>query len=281
MPLDDRTAERIATVIVDMGGPYERKSYELEPLLARAGWVPAPEYDGTPRVRWLAEQLIEHRDDHARIERLLCRVCDPIEYDDGAEVAEEFRTILNEKLMAERLIISLVGGRPVLGEIGSDGSAQFTAPDDLDERISGLIVDTFAADLLVRRLSEARICASHGAHTMAVIGIGSLVEGLLYSVLVERDPKIRECGFTNEKGKEVSPHQVGLAMLISLAHDNGWIQFDARAFMDRVREFRNFIHPRLEMEKQSRFDDDTVMMCWAPVRALLNDLEEHLPPVPR
>lgn len=275
-PLDDRTAERIADIVVDIGGPYERKSYELEPLLRRAGWVPAPEYDGSPRVRWLAEQLVEHRDDPARIERFLCRVCDPREYDDGKEVADDFRAALNGILEAEGLVISAVGGRPVLGELGSDGAAHYSEPEGLEERLRRLVLDEVAAEMLVNRLSEARLCMRSGAHTMTVIGLGSLVEGLLHAVLTERDEKVQQHGFINQQGKKLAADRVGLAVLLDTAREHGWIQFDAHRFLGPVKEFRNFIHPRQEVASHARLDHDTVMMCWGPIGALFNDVEERL-----
>ncbi len=73
IPLDDRTAERLARVIVDLGGPYERRSYELEQLLARAGWPDPPEYDGSPRIQWLSEQLIDRKNRRADIEVISAR----------------------------------------------------------------------------------------------------------------------------------------------------------------------------------------------------------------
>lgn len=275
-PLDDRTAERIAEIVVDIGGPYERKSYELEALLRRAGWVPPPEYDGSPRVRWLVEQLVEHRDDPTRIEHFLCRVCDPREYDDGKVVAEEFRAAVNGVLEAEGLVISAVGGRPVLGELGVDGAAHYSEPDDLEERLRSIVVDKAAAEMLVNRLTEARLCMRSGAHTMTVIGLGSLVEGLLHAVLTERDGKVQEVGFVDSEGRKVRADRVGLALLLHTARKHGWIQFDAHKFLDPVKEFRNFIHPRREVASQTRLDHDTVMMCWGPISALFNDIEERL-----
>lgn len=275
-PLDDRTAEKIADVVVDIGGPYERKSYELEALLKRAGWTPAPEYDGSPRVRWLVEQLIEHRADTAQIERFLCRVCDPREYDDGKPVAEEFRSAINELLEPEDLVLSAIGGRPVLGELGNDGAAHYAEPEGLEERLHRLVRDEFAAEMLVNRLAETRLSLSNGAHTLTVIGLGSLVEGLLYSVLTERDEKVQQDGFLKKDGKKVPDDQVSLGLLIETAQRNGWIQFDAGKSLGAVREFRNFIHPRNEVVSRTRFDHDTVMMCWGPISALVNDVEECL-----
>jgi hypothetical protein len=279
MPLDDRTAERIARVIVDIGGPYERPSWELERLLAGAGWSDPPPYDQiSSRVGWLTEQLIERKDNRADIERLLCRVCDPLEYDDGKESAEEFRSVLNAVLEAEGLVVSTTGGRPVLGTLSSTGNPIFSAPEDLDGRLGALIDDNQAVTLLMRRVQETLICERNGAHTMAIIGIGSIAEGLLYSLLTERDADINRNGFPLKNGKRLKPEQAGLALMIDIAYDKGWIQLDARDFMHNVRQYRNFVHPRLELEKQPQFDQDSVNLCWAPVRALLNDLEEHIGP---
>jgi hypothetical protein len=277
IPLDDRTAQRVARVIVDIGGPYERPSWELERLLAASGWPDPPAYDQvSSRVRWLTEQLIERKDDHADIERLLCRVCDPLEYDDGKESAEEFRTVLNAVLESEGLVVSSTGGRPVLGTLSSTGNPVFAAPEDLDRRLHELIEDDNAVTLLMRRVQETLICESNGAHTMAIIGIGSFAEGLLYSLLTERDADINQNGFPLENGRRLKPEQASLALMIDVAFAKGWIQLDARDFMQNVRQYRNFVHPRMELEKQPQFDQESVNLCWAPVRALLNDLEEQV-----
>ncbi|ASU79333.1 hypothetical protein CDG81_14715 [Actinopolyspora erythraea] len=279
-PLDDRTAERIAEVIVDIGGPYERKTYQLEKLLRHAGWPDPPEYDGSPRIEWLAEQLIDRKKNRSDIERLLCRVCDPREYEDGESSAEEFRAAINTRLAAERLVVSRTGGRPVLGELEPDGEkAVFSAPEDLDRRLRRLIEDEEAVDLLVNRVNETRLCQDSGAHTMAIIGIGSFVEGLLHALLNERDAKIRRDGFVGRNGRNISLSRAGLELMLDTAHQKEWIQLDAKDFMHNVRHYRNFIHPRAELEKQPRFDGDSVALCWGPVRAILNDIEERIEPV--
>ncbi|GAB3566503.1 hypothetical protein GCM10027445_13470 [Amycolatopsis endophytica] len=63
-------------------------------------------------------------------------MCDPVEYDDGAASAEDFR-------------------------------------------------DAATVDVLMGRVEETRICFSDGAYRMATIGIGTFIEGLLLSVLLE------------------------------------------------------------------------------------------------
>ncbi|WP_370946020.1 hypothetical protein AB5J62_44165 [Amycolatopsis sp. cg5] len=277
-PLDSRTVDRLAEVIVDMGGPYERKGYQLEELFRHAGLSEPPEYDGSPRIPWLKEQFTERQDNHPEIERLLCRVCDPIEYDDGMISAEGFRTVINEKLKPEQLVISYVGGRPVVTELGADGTTpMFTEPLKLEPRLRALIGDKQKVDTLMNRVKETRICENHGAYTMAVIGIGSIVEGFLLAILLERDEELRQKGFYDKRRKQlVKEDRATLEVMIDTAHTKGWIQLDAATFMHNVRNFRNFVHPRKENAEQPKFDKDTVMLCWAPVHALLNDLEETL-----
>jgi hypothetical protein len=274
--LDPKTLIRVATVICDIDGPSERHVYELEQLLRDAGWSNPPEYDGPSRVRWLTEALADRAKDHGDIARLLCRVCDPLEYDGGMPIAEAFRAELNRILEAERLAVSYVGGRPVLGELTDDpDQPMFSAPEGLENRLSALLTDPRMVMLLVDRAEQSRGAQASGAYLLALFGIGSFVEGLLLSVLMERYPELNSTGFRGRDGRKISANRAGLELLIDTAHDKRLIQFDAKSFMDPVRNFRNFIHPRQQLEHDFLPDEDTVALCWGPVHAVLNDLEEH------
>jgi hypothetical protein len=273
--IDPKTSERLARIIVDPDGPYMRTGRELEALLARAGWQDPPDYDGTAKIPWLVEQMVDHNNQGRNVERLLCRVCDPLEYDDGASAAETFRDAVNRVLEAEGLIVINTGGRPVVAEIGANGAGPANAePHDLEARVRRLIGDPPTADLLLKRAAEARMCQSSGAYTMAVIAIGSFVEGMLLTMLMERDEECRNHRFVDQAGKVVTNRQPNLASLIDTAHVRGWIQLDAKTFMHSVRNFRNYIHPGKELADNPDFDNDSVGLCWAPLQAMLNDLEQ-------
>lgn len=171
----------------------------------------------------------------------------------------------------------MIGGRPVLGELGANGSIPtFSEPPDFEQRLRHLISDSRSVDVLVKRVTETRICEQGGAHTMAIIGIGSVVEGLLLALLLEHDSDLRENGFVDSRGRRVPPERAGMQLLIDTAHDKDWIQLDATGFMHTVRDFRNFVHPRKELAERPDFDEDSVRLCWAPVHAVLNDLEQRL-----
>jgi hypothetical protein len=280
-PLDPKTIERLTKIICDVGGPYERTGRELEELLKRAGWNEPPEYDGTPRVPWLLEALQEQNADQSPIENLLRRICSPIEYDDGTQSAEIVREEVNKALAPERLIITAGRGHPLLGALGDDGNeVSFSAPEDLEPRLRRLISDADAVTWLVARATETQICEQNGAYVFALVGIGSFVEHLLLCVLSERDPQIAAQGLLAGNGRRVTLDRASLDLLIQTAHSKGWIQLDAKDFMDKVRDYRNFVHLRLQRQRDLAPDQDTVMLCWGPVRAILNDLEVALGAAP-
>jgi hypothetical protein len=272
--LDPRTIERLAQLIVDPRGPFERTGRTLERLLRDAGWHDVPAYDGSPKIPWLTDAIEERPPDSSEVERLICRVCHPVEYDDGTPSSEAVRAEVNRILEPERLCVDLVDGQPVLSELGRPGSPpEAGAPPNLEPRLRNIISDVSMREILLGRIREVQTCQEHGAHLLALVGIGSFVEGLLLTVLQEHDPKIRDRGFTDGNGKQLEPRRIGLAILIGTAHANGWIELDAKQFVEKVNDYRNFVHPR--QQAQSRFtpNADTLMLCWAPIRAILNDLE--------
>ncbi|ALG06254.1 hypothetical protein AOZ06_04300 [Kibdelosporangium phytohabitans] len=266
--------ERLAKIVVDQGGPYERTGRDIEGLLRNAGWGDPPDYDGSPRVGWLVDALSERDDARTDIERFLCRLCDPIEYLEGAAAAEDVRRAVNEVLELERLEVSYVGGRPVVGELGSNGTVKVVLHiEDVEQRLRTLIREEKLIQMLVSRVRESQFAEASGSYLLALFGIGSFVEGLLYSVLTSCYPELLREGFTGRKGK-IPADRAGLELLLDTAHDRGLVQLDAKDFMRPVREFRNYIHPRRQFETDFTPDADTVAMCWTPVQALLNDLDK-------
>lgn len=273
--LDPRTLEEIAKVICDLGGPHERRGRELERLLRHAGWSDPPEYDGSYRIPWLTEVLEERADDHQDIVKVLQRSCDPLEYGASTEVAEEFRDALNAALEPEGVSISLIGGRPTIASInGISNMPVFALPGNLAARLGRLINDRQLVDILVDRAEQSSAAQSAGAHLLAVIGIGSFVEGVLLAVLLQRDPNVV---LLNYKKQPVSPDRAGLESLLDAAHRDEHIALDAHAFLNQVRNFRNYIHPRRQQAEKFMPDGETVSLCWGPVHAVLNDLEQSAP----
>jgi hypothetical protein len=269
-----KTIERAARIIVDIDGAYERSGRALSDLLRNSGWSDPPDYDGSARIPWLVDVMLERGGDQAALERLFCQVCNPVEYDDGMTAAQVMQQELNKILEHEGLVISFWSGKPIMGRRDEDTSGIiFTAPEDLSSRLRELISDGATVEWLLARAKETQICESSGAYIFALVGIGSFVEYLLLSVLSEWDHDARVRGLTDERGRNVPLDRVSFDLLIKTVHARGWIQLDAKDFINQVRQYRNLVHLRLQSETGLAPDRDTVMMCWAPVRAVINDLE--------
>lgn len=277
IPLDSRTVDRIAKIVVDIDGPFQRSGRQLEQLLRAAGWTQPPDYDGSPRIPWLVEALAERANDRVDVEHFLCRICDPLEYDDGMAAAQQMQQEINRILAPEHLEISYIAGQPVIAELGhAGGGPVFISPDDLEVRLRRLIAEKKVVDVLLTRVVQSQKSESGGAYLLALFGIGSFVEGLLYSILTEQFPELLQHGFQGRDGKKITADRAGLALLIDTAHEKELIQLDAKNFIHPIRDFRNYIHPRNQMESAFMPDEDTVSMCWPPIQALLNDLDNSI-----
>lgn len=268
--LDERTVDRLARLICDVGGAYERRPRDLLRFVKASGWDVT--YEGGARIPWLIETIQRHNDDSESIEALLRRVVDPREYDEGMDAAQLFVTLINDIVSADGLEVGHVGQRAVVRRIDDptaqnalDRVATQLASAELRATVRGLISDPAVADVLIARLDEVEAARSAGAFLLAVIGTGSFIEGLLYDVLMQRDDR------TQSEKKPM------LAWLLERAHTVGVIQHDALKFSGYVREYRNFVHPQAQLEQKFNPDADTVLLCWQPVLAVINDLDQKPP----
>lgn len=265
--LDDRTIERLAELICDIGGAYERSTRDLLRFVKAAGWDAS--YEGGARIPWLQEAIRARNEDPQAIEALLRRIVDPREYDEGMTAAEQFVGFVNSIVSADGFEVGHEGQRAFVRHASADQTAleqvatQLASPV-LRATVRGLISRQEVADVLIARLDEVEAARRVGAHLLAVVGTGSFIEGLLDDVLRLRD-------------KESRNQETTLNWLLERAHKRGWIQHDAMTFSGYVKDYRNFVHPREQLKHGFSPDADTVLLCWQPVLAVINDLDRLLP----
>jgi hypothetical protein len=267
--LDANTLEELARVICGDEHLYYRKGYEIARFLEHAGWQRVPEYDGEYRREWTLARLTERREDPTELEKVLLRLADPREYLDEPDQLPGVISAVNAFLIHEGARLENPGGRPrlvvcdpSLAHPGSQG------PVELRAAMTDVISDQAMAGLLQHRLDEARTCYANGAHVAAIIMLGSLLEGVLVYVVLERDASLL--------GNK-SPDHVSLDTLIKTCHDASWIGADVERLCHELRKYRNFVHPRAEIREAHTPDRDTLDMCWPVVNAVLNDLADSQP----
>lgn len=263
--LDPRTIDEIAELVCGYGQNHERSVRTLLRFFEGVGW--AVDYPGGPRVPWLIETIRAHNDDKDAIEALLKRVIDPREYRGGIDEAHEFVAKLNQIIELDGAEVGYKGSRPYVRWL-DDG---LDSPDEIAARLADpalraavrvIVRNPAMAEILVSRLDEVEASRRAGAYVLAVIGTGSFIEGLLFAVLSDRDPGVKN-------------KNAYLSALLNRAHELGLIGLDAYGFSDKVRDFRNYVHPSVQLEKNFTPDGDTVLLSWAPVLAVINDLRVH------
>jgi hypothetical protein len=260
--LDGNTLEHLADLICgDDVSPSRRAGWQLPKFLRSAGWDRVPEFDGYRRD-WMLDQLDQRKKDLAAITQVLLRLADPREYlgDDDARAAVVAE--LNRFLAVEGYQVIYERGRPVLvvRDPALDKPA-LRAPMELTASLAEIVTDPAYAEQVRRRLDEAHTCWVHGAPTAAIIMLGSLLEGVLFDVAMAQ----------SADGRVPSDN---LGSLIKLAVREGWIGRDVDDFAHTLREYRNLVHPKRQVDDKYNPDSGTAEISWKVVVLALNDLAE-------
>ena len=271
-PFDSSTLAEIAELICGDTAPLRyRKGYEIPQFLERAGCEYVPQYDGSPRHAWTLNVLRDlHEDDPADIERVVLRLADPREY--GGEDHERKATLerLNKVLALDGRRVEYTKGRPVLvaHEATIDDGGTPLPRVELKVAVTDVVDDPDLARAAQLRLDEAKIAYDNGAYMATIILLGSLLEGVLLHAARTRQ------GTKPLRGR---PDKLGLGELVDVAHQNGWIEFDAKTASHLVRHYRNMVHPLAEVRTNHAPNRDTADICWPVVNAVLNDLAATAP----
>ncbi|MEV0276489.1 hypothetical protein AB0I22_08920 [Streptomyces sp. NPDC050610] len=267
--LDGNTLKELARVICGDEHLYYRRGFEIAEFLESAGWLDVPEYEGEYRSEWALQQLIARRETPTDLEKVLIRLADAREYLEEPDLLATVINAVNTFLVHEGFRLENPGGRPrvVVCDPALAHPGQ-QAPVELKATMADIIREPRIAALLQRRLDEARTCYANGAHVAAIIMLGSLLEGVLLTVIEERDASLL-------RGK--NPDFIGLKALIDICHEAGWIDVDVERFSQALREYRNFVHPRAEFREAHTPDRDTLTVSWYVVNSALNDLAATQP----
>jgi hypothetical protein len=268
-PLDGNTLKELARVICGDDHLYYRRGFEIAQFLENAGWLNVPEYDGEYRGEWTLQLLTARRDSPTELEKVLVRLADAREYPGELDVLPTVINAVNTFLVHEGFRLENPGGRPriVVCDPALAHPGQ-QAPVELKATMAEIIREPQMAALLQRRLDEARTCFANGAHIAAIIMLGSLLEGVLLTVIEERDASLLG---------HKDPDFIGLRVLIDICCKAGWIDIDMERFSQTLREYRNFVHPRREFIEAHTPDRDTLTVSWYVVNGALNDLAASQP----
>lgn len=276
IPLDSQVIDLIAAIICGDAGPRYLRGYEI-PLYFRRAGLECPDHDGSTRYRWTAERLNEYQNDPEDFEKAILRAANPREYPGNLQFVHQATSALNDVLATEEVRIVHEKGVPKFETFEFDfdtSTASTTPPAVFDEDMSQLVQDPRLAQLIESRLAQAARSRDSGDHLAAIILLGSALEGVLWSFVGARSAAglTSTDAPTNRSGSVLPIDDWKLFDLIGVAHDCGWLERDAMDFSHVLRDYRNLVHPKKQLDGGYRPDGDTCRICWEVMAAVISDL---------
>lgn len=278
--LDNKTLEAIAELICGDDGPVYRQGWKL-PNFFRDAELKCPEHDGSTRKWWTLIRLQEYNQNPMNIKKIILRLANPYEYQGVSDGINDAVTQLNKILSIEGFRVVLEGVVPKIEAISptilekeiKSGKVAVHLPDF--ERLTN---DPTLAIILNSRWKEIINCIEDNSHLAAIILMGSVLEGLLVSLISQKpaDANRSKSAPKDNQGKIKKFGEWTFSDMINVASDCDWIQQDAKRFSHTLREYRNLVHPYEQRARNEIPDEDTCRICWEVVRAAINDIQNAI-----
>lgn len=271
----DKLAEKYCDEEEHTNCPFYRKGSDLPIFFENAG-LECPDFENASRKPWTLSCL-KYYNTNSQMENVLLRLADPKEYRDTRKT----QTVVNELnkiLELEGLSIRFDGIKPIFTDIEPQMPVEEPNEDDLFKLdFDQIILDKNLSLVLNSRWNEIGRCMNSEAFLSSIILMGSILEGVLLSV-VENNPKevnLSKSAPKDKSGQILRFKNWTLNDLINVTHDCGWIGKDVKDFNDKLRDYRNLVHPRKQRDEDFFPDEDTCNICLQVVIAALNDLKDN------
>lgn len=149
--------------------------------------------------------------------------------------------------------------------------------DDLAPDFSPLAGDQQMKDILTGRWHECAKCVHADAHLAAIVMMGGLLEALFVAranKITDKSPLISATNAPKDRvsGKITNYQDWMLDSYIKVGCELKWITESARDIADRIKEYRNFVHPEKQRRYGITFELNDSMMFWQVTKALARQL---------
>lgn len=141
---------------------------------------------------------------------------------------------------------------------------------ELIEKIEG-INDKDFADILLRDFKECAIAVTGKQNKTAIILSGSMAETLLNYKVQEKGIKRYKLLIDGEE-KNIRVKDMGLAELLEVAKKENIIHQTDYHLTQVVRNYRNLIHPSVELRKSMHISEQEATLIWGILKKVIKDI---------
>jgi hypothetical protein len=149
--------------------------------------------------------------------------------------------------------------------------------DDLAPDFSPLAGNQQMRDILTRRWNECAKCVKADAHLAAIVMMGGLLEALFVAranKMPDKTPLISAASAPRDRttGKTTNYQEWMLDSYIKVGFELKWITESAKDVADKLKEYRNFVHPAKELHYGVTLGLNDSSMFWQVTKALARQL---------
>jgi len=149
--------------------------------------------------------------------------------------------------------------------------------DDLAPDFSALAGNQQMRDILARRWDECAKCVRADAHLAGIVMMGGLLEALFVARANKMTDKTALTSAANapkEKatGKVINYQDWMLDSYIKVGFELNWITESAKDVADKLKEYRNFVHPAKELRYGVTLGLNDSSIFWQVTKALTRQL---------
>ena len=156
-------------------------------------------------------------------------------------------------------------------------AAQSVQTDDIAPDFSPLAGNPQMQEILTRRWNECAKCVNADAHLAAIVMMGGLLEALFVAranKMPDKTPLITAASAPRDKvtGKATNYQDWMLDSYIKVGFELKWITESAKDLSNRLKEYRNFVHPEKELRYGVTLGLNDSSMFWQVTKALTRQL---------
>lgn len=149
--------------------------------------------------------------------------------------------------------------------------------DDLAPDFSPLAGNQQMREILTRRWNECAKCVNADAHLAAIVMMGGLLEALFVARANKMPDKTPLTSATNAPKDKVTGRTTNyqdwmLDSYIKVGFELNWITESAKDVADKLKEYRNFVHPAKELRYGVTLGFNDSSMFWQVTKALVRQL---------
>jgi len=149
--------------------------------------------------------------------------------------------------------------------------------DDLAPDFSPLAGNQQMREILTRRWHECAKCVKADAHLAAIVMMGGLLEALFVAranKMPDKTPLTSAANSPKDKatGKTTNYQEWMLDSYIKVGFELKWITESAKDVADKLKEYRNFVHPAKELRYGVTLGLNDSSIFWQVTKALARQL---------